>query len=177
METLPIAHSKTREQLFTDLYLEAFPAIARYISKTGGDLEEAKDVFQEALVVYYEKVILQHHQITISEKAYLLGICKNIWLKRRSNVLKAQSLQDEALKEVAGKTLIKDKLLRFLQQTGEKCLALLQAFYYEKASMKELAERFEFRNERSATVQKYKCLTKVRTQIQKHALTYEDFMD
>ena len=176
MKTLDITCTQTREQLFTDLYLEAFPAVARYISKTGGDLEEAKDIFQEALVIYYEKVTLAQFQIATSNKAYLLGISKNIWLKRRTKALKTQSLQHENSNQEQ-KQLITDKLLVFLQSAGEKCLNLLQAFYYEKLSMNELAQRFNFSNERSATVQKYKCLTKVRDQIQKKSLTYEDFMD
>ena len=81
------------------------------------------------------------------------------------------------LQEEQEKQPIANKLLLFLQRTGKKCMDLLQAFYYEKASMSELSERFDFRNERSATVQKYKCLEKVRTQIKKRALTYGDFMD
>jgi len=39
---------------------------------------------------------------------------------------------------------------------------LLQAFYYFKTPMREIAEEFGYRSERSATVQKYKCLEKVR---------------
>lgn len=168
---------ETREKLFTRLYLDAFPAVARYVSKTGGNLEEARDAFQEALMVYYEKVVVHQHPVQHTEKAYLLGISKNIWLKQQTRALKTQSLGEHLLTETPTSKPIHNKLLLFLQRTGKKCMDLLQAFYYEKASMNELSARFEFRNERSATVQKYKCLEKVRSQIKKRDLTYGDFMD
>ena len=44
---------------------------------------------------------------------------------------------------------------------------MLQAVYYFKYSMQELAEEFGFRSVRSATVQKYKCLEKVRNEVKK----------
>jgi DNA-directed RNA polymerase specialized sigma24 family protein len=46
----------SREALFMKLYQEAFPLVARHVSKMGGSFDEAKDIFQNALVVYYEKV-------------------------------------------------------------------------------------------------------------------------
>ena len=177
MMTTQIETPKTREALFKSLYLEAFPAVARYVGKTGGNLEEARDAFQEALVVYYEKVVVGQYQTSVSDKAYLLGITKNIWLKRRTNAIKNKSIEHLNLHDSKEEKPIANKLLLFLQRAGKKCMNLLQAFYYEKASMSELSERFEFSNERSATVQKYKCLEKVRNQIKQKSLTYGDFLD
>jgi predicted DNA-binding protein YlxM (UPF0122 family) len=44
-------------------------------------------------------------------------------------------------------------------------MELLKAFYYDHCSMQEVADRFGFNGRRSATVQKYKCLEKVREEI------------
>ena len=46
---------ETRQQLFLELYQHAFPKVAVFIHKNGGNLDEAKDIFQDALVIYYEK--------------------------------------------------------------------------------------------------------------------------
>ena len=56
-------------------------------------------------------------------------------------------------------------LLAALQKSGQKCLELLKAFYYDHCSMDHIAGRFGFKGRRSATVQKYKCLEKVRQEI------------
>ncbi len=52
---------------------------------------------------------------------------------------------------------------------------MLQAFYYDKLNMREIAERFNLSGERSATVQKHKCLEKVREKVKEKSMTYEDF--
>jgi hypothetical protein len=43
--------------------------------------------------------------------------------------------------------------------------------------MKQIAGLFGYSGERSVTVQKYKCLEKVRDTIKQNALHYEDFID
>jgi len=54
-------------------------------------------------------------------------------------------------------------------------MRLLNAFYYEKLNMDEIAIRFGFSGKRSATVQKFKCLGKVRQVVRRKSLQYEDF--
>src|SRR5215470_11255271 len=73
--------AEAREQLFIKLYKDLFPAVARYVSKRGGTFDEAKDIFQDALVIWYEKSAKSE---VINEKAYLMGIAKHLWLKNQS---------------------------------------------------------------------------------------------
>lgn len=167
-----------REDWLLKLYTSAFPAVAQYISRHGGNLDAAKDIFQDALVIYYEKAVAGNLQLTHSEKAYLLGIAKHLWYhaqqKQKSHlshdVLNYTELPEEEL-------LIPStgRLLRYLEAAGKKCMDMLQAFYYDKQNMREIAEQFGLSGERSATVQKHKCLEKVRDKVKEKALTYEDF--
>lgn len=69
------------------------------------------------------------------------------------------------------------KVLRYLETAGQKCMDMLKAFYYDKLSVKDIATLFGYSGERSATVQKYKCLEKVRDTVKQKALTYEDFLE
>ena len=64
-------------------------------------------------------------------------------------------------------------LRQYLQAAGKKCLQLLQAFYYEQRSMEEIARELNYRTAHSATVQKYKCLEKVRETIKRSDI-YEE---
>ncbi len=171
------ASETTREVRFTQLYLNIFPVVARFISRNGGSLEEAQDTFQEALLIYYEKVVINKFEPTCGDKAYILGISRNIWLKGQEKSVKTESLGNTDVSENLVDQLASEKLWLFLQEAGKKCMDLLQSFYYEQLSMRELSSRFGFGSERSATVQKYKCLEKVREQVQTKSLTYEDFVD
>ena len=169
-----------REQLFMDLYKKTFPTAARYISKMGGSFDEAKDVFQDALVIYYEKVIAGSTKPLNGEKAYILGITKHLWIRKFNTYSKNVTLDDTDLADSLAddqEISVSSKLMHFMESAGRKCMDLLRAFYYDKTPMTELAEQFGYASPRSATVQKYKCLEKVREEIKQKELSYADFLD
>lgn len=169
-----------RKILFMQLYQQAFPLVAKYVHTMGGTFEEAKDVFQDALVIYYEKLATSSVTLKYSERSYLVGIAKHLWAKKNKLNNRYTSLPDSlqslAMEESAGQSSA-EKLLELLHNSGQKCMELLRAFYYDKLPMHKIASRFKFSSERSATVQKYKCLEKVRDIVKEKSLTYEDFLE
>ncbi|MEO1054981.1 MAG: sigma-70 family RNA polymerase sigma factor [Bacteroidota bacterium] len=168
---------QTREATIIRWYKEVFPHAAAYIQRQGGDLEEAKEIFQEALVSYYEKCSSSDFQPAVGDQAYLMGIVKKQWLKYRKSRTGNQSLDHIEVTEEKMPKPQAEKLLQYLKRAGEKCMGLLQSFYYEKLTMRQVADRFSYSSERSATVQKYKCLEKVRDEIKQRSLNHEDFLD
>lgn len=174
-----------REAVFMSLYLEIFPAVARHISKMGGTFEEAKDVFQDALVIYYEKTRVVNMDLKQGEKAYLFGIARHLWNKRYKESSKEVSFGqlDNSFDEKGGladlpyEEVSSARLLGLLAKAGEKCMQLLSAFYYENLDMETLAKRFGFSGARSATAQKFKCLEKVKETVKEKALQYEDIIE
>lgn len=167
-----------RKVLFMHLYQQAFPLVAKYVRNKGGSFEEAKDIFQDALVLYYEKLVTSHVTLQYSERSYILGIAKHLWAKKNkehnNHIALDDSLTGIAMEDPG--TAVPDKLLDLLQHSGRRCMELLRAFYYDKLSMTKIAKQFGFGSERSATVQKYKCLEKVRDIVKEKSLSYEDFI-
>jgi DNA-directed RNA polymerase specialized sigma24 family protein len=172
--------AEDRKALFMELYQKAFPLVARYVSHMGGSFDEAKDIFQDALVIYYEKLAGGPVKLQHSEKAYLLGIAKHLWSRKNKNNQRHtaldDSLNDMATEEMAPSSS-SEKLMQLLHTAGQKCMELLQAFYYDKLPLSKIAGTFGFSGVRSATVQKYKCLEKIRDTIKEKSLTYEDFLE
>lgn len=168
-----------REMLITMLYKTAFPVAAKYVAKMGGSFDDAKDVFHDALVIYYEKLVDRELPAQSNEKAYLLGITKHLWLKKFREVSNNQPLDESGfdITDEADEQLSGPKLMHYLETAGKKCMELLSAFYYHKQPMKELAGLFGYTSERSATVQKYKCIEKVRETVKQQSLTYADFIE
>ncbi len=150
-----------------ELYRESFPDFARMVRRMGGSLEEAKDSFHDALLIYLEKAKVGKLEVISSPRAYLLGIAKICWLHARKNGMTLPL--PEGFEAVAGENPDieerEKKLLDSLKKSGRKCLELLKAFYYDRCTMDHIAGRFGFKGRRSATVQKYKCLEKVRNEI------------
>jgi len=150
-----------------DLYRDSFPDFARMIRRMGGSLEQAKDSFHDALLIYLEKEKAGNLHFHTSPKAYLLGIARICWLrsqKKRSSLPLPEDFDPEDLPGPDTRER-EQTLLESLQKSGRKCLELLKAFYYDHNSMQDIAARFGFKGRRSATVQKYKCLEKVREEI------------
>ena len=150
--------------------------MARYVSKRGGTFDDAKDIFQDALVIYYEKAVAGSMPLN-NDKAYLMGIAKHLWLKKFRGDKDNLPLEDFDLADEPDDTLSENKVLAYLQTAGKKCMELLSAFYYDKVPVKQAAELFGYAGERSVTVQKYKCLEKVRQTVKQQSLSYADFIE
>ncbi|PUV23906.1 RNA polymerase sigma factor [Sphingobacterium athyrii] len=165
-----------RQALFMDLYKSAFPTVAKYVSRMGGDFDEAKDVFQDALIIYYEKVILSPTALK-NDIGYLIGTARNLWLKRYYQTSQHLPLDHLEIPLTDEESPSSGRLLRFLETAGRKCMNLLKSFYYDRLSLQEIADEFGYSGTRSATVQKYKCLEKIRETIREKSLAYDDFME
>lgn len=173
--------TKDEASYFSLLYASAFPAVARFVSRHQGTFQDAKDIFQDALVIFYEKTKEGGVPIKVSAESYIFGIAKHLWIKKYNRTRSEIPLDkletcitvpDDFYQPVAS-----DKLLHFLKETGEKCMSLLRAFYYSRTSMRDIMELFGYRNEHTASVQKFKCLEKIRDTIKSKSLRYEDFIE
>jgi RNA polymerase sigma factor (sigma-70 family) len=169
-----------REKNFEELYEKAFPFTARFVSRMGGTFQDAKDIFQDALVLYYEKSSEAGFIPRKTPEAYILGISKHLWNRKFRHSRRMVPLTSEQKMAPPVQTepeINSRRLLAHLERSGRRCLDLLRAFYFEKLPMKQLAASMGYASDRSATVQKYKCLEKVREEIKHKSLGYEDFLN
>ena len=173
--------SSRREPIFMDLYEQAFPLTALFVSRRGGSLEDAKDIFHDALIIYHEKTLQPHFKSPVSPESYILGISKHLWIRKYRKDAAHVSLSGYehsiSIPEDYFPDVDTSRLLIILERSGKKCMELLQAFYYENLPMKKIAGVFGYSSDRSATVQKYKCLEKVRDTIKENSIGYEDFLE
>lgn len=181
METLinTAKRSEVREQVLEDLYRQAFPAFARYASGMDATLNDAKDVFHDALILYYEKTLDPAFEVRKSPVGYVLGIARHLLLKKlridRRQVSFDDVPEDIEVVDEPNPSATELTLLSLIERTGKRCLELLSKFYYEKASLREIAAWLGYRTEHSASVQKHKCIRKIRDEIRTQSLQYEDF--
>lgn len=168
-----------QQQPLEALYREAFPRAAAVVRQLGGDLEAAKDLFHDAVIIYLEKKQEGTLNIHTSAPNYLTGIVKFLWMKQfRATILHTSLEQVENHYGIPDDFYSTEKeqtpaLLRFLQTAGKKCMQLLQAFYYDQWSMQQIADTFHYKTSHSATVQKHKCIEKIREQLKQTAV-YEE---
>ena len=152
------------------IYSEGFNLVQALVINNNGSPEDAKDIFQEAVLVLFEKVRSGSFELNCQIKTYLYAVSRRLWLKRlmhqnRFSLTDGQDLNIEVEEdlEVHEKRNADFNLMeKALHQLGEPCKSLLEAFYLQKRSMQEIASDFGYTNAENAKNQKYKCLTRLR---------------
>lgn len=149
-----------------------FPLIRRMIVAQGGTMDDAKDIFQDSLLVFYRMSLKEDFCLTSSVSTLIYSINKRMWLKKFRDVKsRERELSNESeltdgfnsFEEEAVGDHEKIKLAeKMLYDLGDPCRSLLEKFYYEKQSMKEIAETMGYSNEKTAKAQKYKCIERAR---------------
>jgi len=153
------------------LYKSHFSMIQHFVTNNNGSFDDARDIFQEAMITLYEKVQLDNFALTCQIKTYLFSICKNLWLKRLHQMGKYStplSAQEETISVEEDMDQFEKKdaafaiMDRALNSLGEPCKSLLEGYYLNKKGMQELASQFGYTNADNAKNQKYKCLMRLK---------------
>ncbi len=153
------------------VYKHCFVTTKKMVVKLGGDVDEAWDVFQEAVTILYQKCSEEGIQLSCRINTYITSIAKNLWLKRFQQKINISAMPDEwddVEDSDADVTqfLQKEKDLNLLEnlltKLGEPCSNLLRSFYFEKKSMAEICTLYNYTNADNAKTQKYKCLTRLK---------------
>ena len=163
-----------REQALTRLYRRAFPLVRRYVGSHGGTAQDAQDVFHDALVILYEQAVGGTLVLTASASTYLVGIARNLWHHEQRRRARLPRLPHEALPDDAQALAAEESeaaaepafaLLDYVERLGAKCKNMLLNFYYFQQPLNEIAAANGYRSVRSATVQKFKCLERLRESV------------
>ncbi|HUX95081.1 MAG TPA: sigma-70 family RNA polymerase sigma factor [Bacteroidales bacterium] len=131
-----------------DRYL---PMIRLMVSHMGGSGEDAKDVFQDGLIIMLEKVDNDEFELTCKFKTFLYCVCENLWkavLSKRyaaTNYLirRVDQDTDRDFTEVSDDNLYKEILydsFESLDPVSKKILNL----YWQDLSPKDIAERLGY---------------------------------
>ena|SRR5690606_5694666 len=152
------------------LYKVHYPMVLHFIMSNSGTPDEAKDIFQEGILVFYEKIKDGTLALTCQIKTYLYSVCRRLWLKklaeknRFSGVIDSEnfiSLDDETV--MPEETELKFSVMeQAMNQLGEPCRTLLEDFYIQARSMQDITEKFGYTNADNAKNQKYKCLMRLK---------------
>ncbi|MFC6997768.1 RNA polymerase sigma factor [Rufibacter roseus] len=161
------------ETALSRLYKLHFPMVLYFVQSNNGTEDDAKDIFQEAVIVFYEKIRAGQLELNCQIKTYLYSICRRLWLKRLSRSSRfSTGLIEDTEAELTDAQEDADQAeqneLKFtamgnaLAQLGEPCKTLLEDFYIRSMGMPEITEKFGYNNVDSAKNQKYKCLMRLK---------------
>lgn len=169
---------KTRKNDIVEyLYKDYFPQVMRIVIKHGGNEQDARDLFQEALIIIFNRLRNDDLEITSSFHNYFIVLSRFIWF-RQNNINKsyttsedleeihpAEPLPDELEHEVQKEKVVTDYLenqkekifQRHYRKLPGDCKRVLKMFF-RKRSFREVAKRMEYTNEDYARRKKYLCM-------------------
>jgi RNA polymerase sigma factor (sigma-70 family) len=157
------------ESILQIIYRQYYQTIVHLVMNNNGSLQEAKDIYQETLIIFYEKVMSENFELNCKLKTYLYSISRNLWLKQlqhKKRFTNSISDSEEYLEipwEAAGKKEDQYKAMHIaLESLGEPCRSILKDFYMHSQSMEEITEKFGYTNADNAKNQKYKCLKRLK---------------
>ncbi|KZS40027.1 hypothetical protein AWE51_10330 [Aquimarina aggregata] len=160
------------DRVLKTFYERHLPMVTSYVIKNSGNEYDAKDVFQDAMVIVYEKIKENTLDIHCSLGTYVYGISKNLWrnrLRRNSKVMSQDAQIDQSEEEVALENIErKEKILliqKYLLVLGEGCKEILMLFF-SGHSLKEIAKQRNL-SESYARKRKFICQKKFMVMIEK----------
>ncbi|PWS33808.1 RNA polymerase sigma factor [Pedobacter paludis] len=159
------------EDTLNKLYKAYFAMVLQFILNNNGDEDDAKDVYQEAIIILYNKIKAGNFELSSKLKTYIYSVCRRIWLKKLAqNSKKAGSITDyedvlaveEDVEHHEERDLQFVKMQHALEHLGEPCKTIIQDFYIHNLSMQDICEKFGYTNTDNAKTQKYKCLQRLK---------------
>ncbi|MFT3822456.1 MAG: sigma-70 family RNA polymerase sigma factor [Chitinophagaceae bacterium] len=153
------------------IYQQHYKMVQALIVNNNGTQDDAQDIFQEAMIVLYEKAKSGTFELNCQLKTYIYSVCRRLWLKRLQQQQKffpeLNGLADTVPVEedVEGHSQLNMELHlmeKAMQHLGEPCRSLLEAFYLQKRKMTDIASHFGYTNADNAKNQKYKCLARLK---------------
>lgn len=154
------------------IYKTCFPTVSHMIQNNNGGEDEAKDIFQEAVMVLYDKITQENFELSSKLSTFLYAVSRRLWLKQLNKKNETYTISDSQGLEIPDlETDIQshidqeikfDKMENALQQLGEPCHTILKDFYIRNYSMQDICEKLGYTNTDNAKTQKYKCLQRLK---------------
>lgn len=170
---------RQKKRSYIDYVYREYMMITRSIVvRKAGTSQDVEDVFQDAMLVLYQRAINPPVVLTCSLKTYFYSICRNIWMQRLDRKFRllyqsdfevheeksAYSTEEPDAKEV---NLERRRMyLQHFRNLPADCQAILNLFY-TRVPFSQIADMMHLRSEKYAKQKKYLCKNMLRKRIMK----------
>ncbi|MEJ7768560.1 MAG: sigma-70 family RNA polymerase sigma factor [Chitinophagaceae bacterium] len=153
------------------IYKQSYNMVQSMIINNNGTADDARDIFQESMIVLFENAKSGSFELNCLIKTYLYSVARRLWLKRLQYLKKFGGDVDTIAETVAVEEEIEaheqrdidfQVMEKAMMNLGEPCKSLLEAYYMQKKNMTDIAGSFGYTNADNAKNQKYKCLLRLK---------------
>jgi RNA polymerase sigma factor (sigma-70 family) len=169
--------TKGDESALDFLYKKYYRMMTKLVISNSGTEDEARDVYQDALIVFWEKARSGKLVMTSKISTFIYSICLNLW---RKELERKSRLSNEEKDDVEYQDMDSDERERIIRECinelGDTCRRILMYYYFDGMSMNDIAEKLGYANTDTAKTKKYKCKKRL-DDLVKSKYTASDFMD
>jgi len=166
------AFIKGDTSLLKKIYIDWHDDIVKVVaSKNLCAAEEIEDIFNEALIQFFESVAEGKITEVKSLKNYLIGICINLVLREKQSKLRLiekiehirlhlYNSYDYKRERPDNKNLIRS-IRNKMSLLSDRCQEIIQAYYLDRLTMKEIADYLNLSSSDVAKTLKSRCFKKL----------------
>lgn len=161
---------KDRDTKVLDYVYENFyQQIKVFVIKNSGSEEDAKDIYQDAILVIFKKASLENLTLSCSFSTYLYSVSRLLWLKQLEQKKQQKIIAEETDSFVELDTSIaeifeKNERYKLYQSHFQKlsysCQKILELFL-AGVPLKEIANILGFKSDQYAKKRKHQCKEKL----------------
>jgi RNA polymerase sigma factor (sigma-70 family) len=152
------------------VYENNFKKIYKFVLNNSGNIADAEDLFQDAMIVFIEKIRQEQFQLTASIDTYIFSISKNLWLKKlrdRKTQLSLKNsqtidLQNSIINIIENEKTYLERLKGYLQKITDHCYGLIKDFFLKENDIEHIQEKYGYTTRHNAINQKHKCIKQIR---------------
>jgi len=147
------------------LYKKYFSLVRSFVLNNNGTTDDAKDVFQEAVIAIFRYSQNENFELKCSFETFLYSICRTIWLNnlrnQRVHLNKINEISEFIIFSSSTNEMIEESLeyklyQKHFQRLSEECKKLLQLFF-DKVSYAEIAKLLGYSSVGFVKKKKFNC--------------------
>jgi len=153
------------------LYKKYYTSVQHLVIANNGTEQDAKDIYQETIIIVYEKFRYGNTILSCSLKTFIYSIARNLWLKKLNGVQKKSISIDENesfldlsddMSQAQNNEHLYSQIEQAMETLGEPCRSLIEDFYLKGLNISGITEKYAYNNSDTAKTQKYKCLMRLK---------------
>jgi RNA polymerase sigma factor (sigma-70 family) len=165
------------EKALEVLYKKYYRMMTKLVISNSGTEDEARDVYQDALVVFWQKATSGKLVLTAKISTFIYSICQNLWRKELDRKKRlAYEAKDSSISMDFDTDEKAKNLRKCIDALDDTCKKVLMYYYFDGLGMQEIADKLGFANTDTAKTKKYKCKKKL-DELVKTIYSEKDFLD
>jgi len=160
-----LAGLKSRnEKILYAYYKLYYGGIRHFVLKNNGSDEDARDLFQDVLLILFQKVRGDSFLLTCSLNTYLFSISRLVWykeLKKRKHISNSFTLEDyvDMDRDIHDTAELNERMeiyRRNFESLSADCKKVLR-YFIEGMSIAEITKKMGYRSDQHTKNRRYRC--------------------